>query len=217
MGNCHKGKEHQVPKAISIIENWHARLQDAKAKIKKAQDRQKLFADQNRRDLTFKVGDKVMLSTRNIRLKRGMGTTKFLPQWVGPFAVTKVVNAVAYKLELPPSMRVHPVFHVSLLKPYRFDPQGRVQPPPPPLVLTDEDGDIFEVAAILDHREYKVRGGKPSTHPHRPAKPAKTSMRYLISWKGYGPEHNTWEPAKNLTGCQELLDAYWKARSTTRA
>jgi len=87
------------------------------------------------------------------------------------------------------------VFHVSLLKPYHAS--GRVPPPPPRMLLTDDDGDIFEVEAILKHRERKFRN--------------RERTQYRIKWKGYGDEHNTWEPAENLSGSAELVAKYWEA------
>ena len=79
---------------------------------------------------------------------------------------------------------MHPVFHVSLLKPYRTD--GSVQPPPLPLSV-DETGPLFEVEAVLRYR--------PKT------------KRYLIQWKGYGKEHNTWEPERNVNVA--ALRSFW--------
>ena len=87
-------------------------------------------------------------------------------------------------------MRVHDVFHVSLLKAYRRD--GRVQPPLPPIEV---DGELeFEVEAILEHRDLR-RGGR-------------TRREYLIKWLGYGPEHNTWEPERNVSNCADLIREY---------
>jgi len=99
-----------------------------------AQRRQKAYADKERRELDFKVGDDVLLSTRNLTLKTP-GARKFLPKFVGPFKVLAKVGSVAYRLELPPTMRIHNVFHVALLQPYSAS--GTYQPPPPMLA---EDG-----------------------------------------------------------------------------
>lgn len=56
------------------------------------------------------------VSTANLRLP-GQLTRKLAPKWIGPYQVVQVVNPVAYKVELPESYRIHPVFHVSMLKP----------------------------------------------------------------------------------------------------
>lgn len=165
----------------------------AKQLLAEAQQRQKAYADRNRREVTLKVGDKVLLSTRNLQLKN-KGTKKLLPKWVGPFVITQCVGSVAYKLQLPQNLKVHPVFHVSLLREYRSD--GRRQPPP--VAIETEDGPYFEVESVLDHRDRKL--GRS------------VRREYLIKWKGYGPEHNTWEPEGNLS--EEAYRDYWESRGT---
>jgi Chromo (CHRromatin Organisation MOdifier) domain/Integrase core domain len=193
----------KVPAAHALVQNWQERLRHAKAAMRVAQDRQKAFADSKRRDVDpLKVGDQVLLSTKNIRLKRGTGVLKLLPRWIGPFPVTEVVSALAYRLELPESLKIHPVFHVSLLKPYR--PSERRQPPPPPLLLTDEDDDIYEVQAIIDDRQVSRRGGTKKT-------------QYLVVWKGYGPEHNSWEPDENLENARSAIKKYLRTKARKRA
>ena len=63
------------------------------------------------------VGDLVLLSTRNLRMK---GTpTKLQCRLVGPFKIIKVIGQQAYRLALPEDWKIHPVFHVSLLKNWR--------------------------------------------------------------------------------------------------
>ena len=149
----------------------------------------KSFADQKRRDVSFEKGEKVLLSTQNFKLANP-GTRKLLPKWVGPFEVLERIGAVAYKLKLPKHLKMHNVFHVNLVKPYRND--GRVQPPPPPIEI--DDSLEYEVERVLDDRNV---GGKSS------------KKEFLIKWQGYGPEHNTWEPEKNLKNCKEILEEYW--------
>ena len=95
------------------------------------------------------------------------------------------------KLELPENMRVHNVFHVSLLKPYLNDPHH--SPPPPPDVV---DGELeYTVDRVLDHRDKRI--GRRSVR------------EYLVKWTGYGPEHNTWEPQTNMSSATEAIADYW--------
>jgi hypothetical protein len=90
-----------------------------------AQQRQKAFADQRRVERTFKVGDKVLLSLKYLKLKHSKTSRKLLPKWIGPFEVVQVVvRPVAYELKMNPGWRVHPIFHVLLLEPYRGKRQG---------------------------------------------------------------------------------------------
>eukprot|EP00955_Chlamydomonas_euryale_P024710 260267-Chlamydomonas_euryale.AAC.1 len=115
--------------------------------------------DVHRRPVTFRTGDRVLLSTRNINLKRPGGsasTPKLMPRFIGPFTVTEVVGKGAYKLDLPDTpRRLHNVFNVCLLK--QFHDDRRYQPPGP--VPTLEDGDFYNVEAIIDTRVIK-RGRK---------------------------------------------------------
>ena len=192
--------QRNVPAAHLFCKSMHENLQAAKKALAAARDRQKRYADEKRRDVEFSVGDQVLLSTKNIRLKY-VGATKLMPRWIGPFTVSSRINEVAYRLDLPDNMKIHNVFHVSLLQPYRDD--GRVQPPPPAVFVDGEPE--YEVQSIIDHRD--VRSGR-----------GRTQMReYLIKWLGYGPEHNTWEPDKNLANCPAKLSEYLaELRNTNR-
>ena len=154
-----------------------------------AQQRQKAYADRHRSPVTVAVGQLALLSTRNIHLKNP-GSRKLLPKWIGPFKVIEQVNPVAFKLEMPETLkRLHPVFHASLLKPYQAD--GLVQPPPP--IITDDGDVVFEVDQLIDSRT-RMQGRRRITE-------------YLVSWQGYPPEHDTWEPASNIND-PELIAEY---------
>jgi hypothetical protein len=95
-----------------------------------AQERQKAYANRGRRDVKFATGDAVMLSTTNVKFK-ATGKAKFMPRFMGPFIITEVygpqdrdgnvVQVTACKVKLPDLMKIHPVFHVSLLKHFKSD------------------------------------------------------------------------------------------------
>jgi hypothetical protein len=80
----------------------------------------------------------------------------------------------------------HPVFHVSVLRKYRGDEiAGRQREIPEPVTVKGEDE--WEVDGILDSR----RRGR--------------TTQYLVSWSGFGPEENSWEPAENLKNSADLV------------
>lgn len=177
----------QVPFAVSTITEWQGELRKAKHLMLAAQSRQKAYADKQRRAEEFAVGDQVLLSTKYIRLK-ATGTPKLMPLWIGPFPIIRRVGNLAYELELPATLKVHPVFHVVVLKRYRSD--GRTQPPPP--VEVDDDGPLYAVENLIAHRLDKR---------------TKRPKEYLVKWAGYGEEHNSWVAAKDITDV--AVKEYW--------
>jgi hypothetical protein len=74
------------------------------------------YFNKHRKEISFNVGDLVLLDSRNIKLA-STATKKLQPRYLGPFKILKRVGRVSYKLALP-RQTVHPVFHVSLLKAY---------------------------------------------------------------------------------------------------
>ena len=142
----------KLPAVKDFLENMQEVLQSAKEKLEAAQSRMKASKDSHRRDVQYNVEDYVWLSTRYIPLHHA-GTRKLEHKWIGPFRIVKRVGAVAYELDLPGSMSVHDVFHVSLLKPWV---PGRLNEPPPPAILPDGSVE-HEVEAIIADR---VRKGK---------------------------------------------------------
>jgi hypothetical protein len=169
------------PTSIELLQKLQENIINAKTLLVKAQQRQKQYADQHRRELVFKVGDHVMLSTENLR-KVGRAA-KLLPKFIGPFSVEKVVSQTAYTLTLPPQMKQHPTFHVSKLKPFideddTFPDRLQINNPPPQQL--DNGQEAWEVESIVDKR------GKGN------------NLRYLVKWVGYDEWSNTWEPASTL-------------------
>jgi transposase InsO family protein len=184
-----------VPDAKDTRTRVQEALKEAKTCLQAAQSRQKKYVDERRQALAFKVGDRVLLSTKHARIPT-VSSKKLLPKWMGPFKVMARVGEVAYKVQLPPTLKWHDVFHVSLLRPYVDS--GRVAPPPLPEIIQGEVE--YEVEEILGHRD--VGTGK------------RTKRQYLVKWQGYGHEHNSWEPLQNLGNCEEAIQRYWAEKNT---
>jgi hypothetical protein len=93
------------------------------------------------------VGSKVWLEGTNLRLPSNL-TPKLAPKWYRPFEVAAQISKVAYKLRLPPSWKIHDVFHMSLLTPYKETSQHRPNflEPPPDIIEGEPE---WEVAKIL--------------------------------------------------------------------
>ena len=171
-----------------------------------------MYADLKRRPVEYKLGQQVLLNTKNITLKM-VGSPKFLPKYIGPYKIIEKINEVAYRLELPPCLKIHNVFHVSLLEEYRTREEGgKIHPPPLPEII---DGQVeYEVEQILLHKYHTVALRKNKRFTKKI-----TELRYLIKWKGYNEDYITWEPAVNCQNCPEKVQEYWdsvEARSRAK-
>jgi hypothetical protein len=121
-------------------------MQEATKYLLASHNRHNSYVDTKRREISFDVGTQVLLSTFNIKLMMSRAR-KLLPRWIGPFKVLKKVGKVAYKLEWPKTLKIHDVFHISLLKSYKTS--GKVHHPPPPILEDDELS--FDVKRVLTH------------------------------------------------------------------
>ena len=194
-------RQSNNPTAADRIQLIHDSVRQAKANLQQAQQRQTHYANQHRKDVEFKVGDKVMLSTGHLNLKDKDKSKKFTPRFIGPFAITKVISPVSYELALPSTMRIHPVFHVSKLQRYRerqgigADASRSIARPEPEYV--NEDGEeLWEVEQIVNKRLVKLKGSR-------------RRVEYLVKWKGYSDYEMTWEPAtKLMQNAKESVEAY---------
>ena len=176
-------------------------MQQAFDNTKQAQRRQAKYADQHRRTVQFAVDDRVLLSTEHLKLVgEAKRARKFTERYIGPYRIKRVVNANAYELELPASLKIHPVINVSQLKEYRDGAQAFPDRPvpltrPEPVASEDNGAPEWEVDRVLDHRKNRKR------------------TQYLVLWKGYPLSEATWEPIENLDGALDLVVQYNKDKN----
>ena len=109
----------------------------------------KLLADSKRCDLAFQVGDYVFVKPQpycqnSVALRKNQ---KLSMRYFGPFKILECIGPVAYKLELPATAKIHPVFHISLLKKCEGTPSKQVIPEP---LLTIDIGPLLQFEAILN-------------------------------------------------------------------
>lgn len=158
-----------------------------------ARDKQENASVSNRSPApAYRVGDEVFLDTRNITTSRPI--EKLDCKFIGPFRVIKIINSHAYKLQLPFEYeKLHNVFHTSLLRPAPTNPlPGQVNPPPPPIALDESGEKLYAIEAILDSKRGKN----------------KKNFQYLILWRGYDSENQTWEPLKNVVNASASIKEF---------
>lgn len=156
----------------------------------------------------FKVGDMVMLDTRNIKTRRPSDSLDH--KNLGPFKIVRAINNSAYELDLPSSMKIFPVFHPWLLHLDGSDPlPGQVNPPPPP-VATDDGEDAWKAIEIVDSTIDKRRKD--------PITGKKGCLMYKIKYKGYDDWNSKpgWQIWTDAVGCTDLVTDYHYKQGPTK-
>ena len=177
---------------LPALKQWLNQIEDVQKEAKAAHK----LAQQCMREWTFscfkpwKVGDKVWLETRNLKLQ--VPSRKLPAKWTSPFEITQVVSSVAFQLKLPKQWKIHDVFHASTLSSYRKTPEHSPNFPQPPLELIGTQKE-YKIDKIINHQ---------GTAPRK---------QYLINWKGYSDTEWTWESESNLGNALAVLkeDKNW--------
>ncbi|XP_026459494.1 uncharacterized protein LOC113360171 [Papaver somniferum] len=127
--------------------------------LRKAQSRQKIYADRKRRPLPLEVGDEVLLKVSAMKGVMRFGKKgKLAPRFIGPFPITKKIGNVAYQLELPPQLScVHNVFHVSMLRRHLRDGERAQKADLSELVVKPDASYEDEGIRILERKVRQLR------------------------------------------------------------
>jgi hypothetical protein len=184
----------------NFVTRMKASRKEAEAALHQAAEDMARYYDRSRKDaVEYQVGDKVWLEGKDIKTNRP--SKKLEDKRYGPYRITKVISPNAYKLQIPNSMRIHPVFNTVKLRPYLEDPIAeRPQPErPAPVVVVDGEPE-WAVEHLEDSRIYG-RSRK---------------MQYLVKWKGYPREENTWEDAENIISEDLINDFHRRHPSAPR-
>ena len=176
--SCVESFDHDAPSAVQRINQFATASKVISNELLFAQCRMIKNSDSKRRSApTFKENDFVWLDRRNIKTTRP--AQKIDSRFIGPFKVIRKVSSSAYQLELPDSLcRLHPVFHVSLLKPAQRISEILI----PELIDGEPE---YEVQEIIGKRTKSKR------------------VQYLVLWKNLTRANATWEPTENLKNAKK--------------
>jgi len=124
-----KEREAQNPGA-RMYTHWMKTVQEnARTTIEQTREAMKKYYDRKATPQPdIEAGDLVMLNPKNIKSKRV--TRKFTPRLYGPFKVLEEKGNRAFKLDIPARWKIHQVFHVSLLEPYKVSYRPNLEQPP---------------------------------------------------------------------------------------
>jgi hypothetical protein len=175
----HLGIEFTESSTVPSLQQWLAErklmVQLVQQQLVRAQQCQKQQADRHRSDRNFMVGDMVYLKlqpyVQSSLVKRANHKLAF--KFFGPYPVIAKIGSVAYKLGLPPSSSIHPVFHVSLLK-KASGSNMQVSSTLPPL-----PDSLQKLVRILQRRQMQTHTG--------------VVPQLLIQWTDWPEELATWE------------------------
>ena len=135
------------------------------------------------------------MSTKDLVFKERL-TKKLMERYVEPYMIKEIVSSNVVKLHLPSSIKIHLVVNVSRIVCYKEQVKGQKKEEGKPVEA--EEVEEWEVEKILNKK--KMRGVE----------------KYLIRWKGFTAEGNTWERRENLKNAKELIEEFEQERIEVR-
>ncbi|PRQ37125.1 putative nucleotidyltransferase, Ribonuclease H [Rosa chinensis] len=153
------------------------RLKILQHNIQLPQNRMKVYYDKYHTEREFAVGDMIFLKLQPYRQSsiQKRKSQKLAPRYFGPYQVTAKIGKVAYKLQLPASAKIHPMFHVSLLK-KKLGSSVVPRPHLPPIL--DSDKSHWYPNKILDRGMFK--------------KGNSAEIKWFVQWENSIEDDATW-------------------------
>ena len=134
-------KKRKYQGAEKFIEKMKEIQEKAKAVLGRAQEEIKKYADRKRGEVDdYKVGDLVMLSTKDLKyqmVRRRM--EKLIERFVGPYKIKKIISSNMVELELPSTIKIHPVVNASRIHRYIGQVEGQKKEQPAPVIIEGEE------------------------------------------------------------------------------
>ena len=184
-----KGRYEGAEKFVMKIKEIQG---EAKVALGKAQEEMKKYMDRKRAEVNeYRVGDLVMLSTKDLKYKMvGRRTEKLMERFVGPYKVKKIILVNAVELELSSTIKIHPVVNVSRIHKYIGQIEEQKKEELTPVIIEGEEEQ--EVKRILNKQQIREKD------------------KYLVWQKGFIVESDIWEGKKNLGNAKEAVKEFKK-------
>jgi len=168
-----------VEARIAMLQEVHELCRNA---LRRAKDRMLRYAANRRREVTYQVGDRVLIATKHLSLPLDNTRRKLACVYIGPFEVTKGGDS-AVTVDLPPELArtgLHPTFNVARVRPYYPRLGAAPTTVPKTVFVGNEEQEIID---FLLARRTALDGSEPE---------------YLVRWKGHGSSEDTWVSANDV-------------------
>ena len=188
-------KKEKYAGAEKFIEKIKEIQEEAKAVLGKAQEEMRKYVNKKRSDISdieeYKVEDLVMLNTKDLKYQMvGRRTEKLIERFAEPYKIKKVVSSNMVELELPTTIKIHPVVNVSRIRRYMGQVEGQRKEQLAPVIIKEEEE--WEVERILNKQQVREKD------------------KYLVCWKGFTAESDTWKGRENLKNAKETIKEFEK-------
>ena len=185
-------KKRKFEEANKFVERMQEIQEKAKAVLGKVQEDMKKYADRYREETEeYRVGDLVLLSMKDLKYQMtGRRIEKLMERFVGPYKIKSIVSTNAIELELPSTVKIHPVVNVSRVRRYTGQVEGQKKEKSQPVIIEREEE--WEVEKIMNKRQVQGRD------------------KYLVWWKGCTAEEDTWESKENFKNASNLVEEFEK-------
>jgi len=185
-------KKEKYAGAEKFIEKIKEIQEEAKAVLGKTQEEMRKYVNKKRSDIEeYKVEDLVMLNTKDLKYQMvGRRTEKLIERFAEPYKIKKVVSSNMVELELPTTIKIHPVVNVSRIRRYIGQVEGQRKEQLAPVIIKGEEE--WEVERILNKQQVREKD------------------KYLVCWKGFTAESDTWKGRENLKNAKETIKEFEK-------
>lgn len=190
--------------ASAYLEDLRVHRESARLAIARAQEEQAKYYNRGRREIPdFKVGSRVLVNPHSLEWLESKGEgAKLVQRWIGPFEVLQRINPKTYRLRLDDRYPGFPIFNYDHLKPYTEPTEDSESPR---LQLADTRSgtpaaEEYEVEKIVGKQYDKSR----------------RQNLWLVRWKNYGPQHDSWQTKKDLRNAPEMLRAFERTQKAKK-